>query len=237
MRTLNVRLAAILLTIGIVLSSSFYLVHKYQIRRNAYAFMRQADHWEELAEQATKKNDLKQALRCYMQAGKCLKGYVYLVPNDVDALEKYGMLLADIAQDYRGHLDAYVVLERTLREDPERTRARRRLVGVAVTVGRYQDARQHLKESLLRDYPKDPLLWDLLGQCYMGTNDSSRPGTASRRPSKYHPGKWRPIHVWCGYCICTCRAAQRLVSGWTSWCKGIRRKRWPILSGPSTCPT
>ena len=171
MRTLNVRLAAILLTIGIVLSSSFYLVHKYQIRRNAYAFMRQADHWEELAEQATKKNDLKQALRCYMQAGKCLKGYVYLVPNDVDALEKYGMLLADIAQDYRGHLDAYVVLERTLREDPERTRARRRLVGVAVTVGRYQDARQHLKESLLRDYPKDPLLWDLLGQCYMGTNE------------------------------------------------------------------
>ena len=59
-RIFNVQLGAILFMVGIVLSSSFYLVHKYQIRHNAYAFMRQADRWEELAEQATKKNDFKQ---------------------------------------------------------------------------------------------------------------------------------------------------------------------------------
>ena len=72
------------------------------------------------------------------------------------------------AQDYRARIEAYSMLERTLREDPERTKARRRLVDLAIRLGRYQDARQHLKESLLRDYPKDPELWDLLGQCYDG---------------------------------------------------------------------
>jgi tetratricopeptide (TPR) repeat protein len=163
--------AAILFAIAIVVGSSFYLIHAYQIRHNAYAFMRQSDRWEEQAEQATKKRNFKRAQQCYVEASKCLKGYVSLMPHDMDALEKFGMLLADIAQDYAGRIAAVGMLERTLREEPERVKARRRLVNLMVVLGRYLDARQHLKDSLLRDYPKDPELWDLLGRCYEGTRE------------------------------------------------------------------
>ncbi len=171
MRTFNVQLAAILGAIAIVVGSSFYVLHKFQLHHNAYAFMRQSDRWEEQAGQAAKKGDFKQARQCYAEAVKCLQYYIQMVPNDFDAMEKCGMLMADTAQDYRAQVGAFAMLERTLREDPERTKARRRLVEVAMTMGRVQDARQHLKESLLKDYPKDPELWDLLGRCYQGTGE------------------------------------------------------------------
>jgi tetratricopeptide (TPR) repeat protein len=166
-----VQLAAIVFTIAVVCGSGFYVVHAYQVRRNAYAFIRQSDRWEEQAEQATKNRDFKLARQCYTEARECLRHYLSLMPNDIDALEKCGMLMADIAQDPRGRMEALGTLERILREDPERTKARRRLVDMAVSLGRYADARQHLKENLLRDYPKDPELWDLLGRCYEGTRE------------------------------------------------------------------
>ena len=98
MRKFNVQVAAALFTIFIVLGSGSYVAHEYQLRRNAYAFMRQADRWEEQAERAVKRGNLKQARQDYVSASKCLKAYVYLMPYDVDALEKCGMLMADIAQ-------------------------------------------------------------------------------------------------------------------------------------------
>jgi tetratricopeptide (TPR) repeat protein len=168
-RKFNVQVAAALFTIFIVLGSGSYVAHKYQLRRNAYAFMRQADRWEEQAERAVKRGNLKQARQDYVSASKCLKAYVYLMPYDVDALEKCAMLMADIAQDYRARVEALGMLERVLREDPERVRARRKLVDVAILVSRFQDARMQLKDSLIRDYPKDAELQDLLGRCYQGT--------------------------------------------------------------------
>ena len=171
MRKFNVQVAAILFTIFIVVGSGTYLVHKYQIRRNAYAFMRQADRWEEQAEQAAKRGNLKEARQDYVEASKCLRTYVYLLPTDADALEKCGMLMADIAQDYKSLVDAFSMLDGVLREDPERPKARRRLVDVAIRLHRFQDARTHLRDSLIREYPKDADLQDLLGQCYMGTNE------------------------------------------------------------------
>ena len=80
------------------------------------------------------------------------------------------MLLADLAHDYRTCLEAYSVLERAA-EDPERTQTRRRLVAVAVMIGRYQDARHHLQEFLLKDFPKDGELWDQVGRCCLGMNE------------------------------------------------------------------
>ena len=36
---------------------------------------------------------------------------------------------------------------------------------------RFQDAKEHLQQFLLKDSPEDPELWDLLGQCYEGTGE------------------------------------------------------------------
>ncbi len=171
MRTLNVQLVAVLGTIGIVFGSSVYLLHAYQVRRNAYVFMRQAERFEERAEQATKRNDFKSAQQAYSDATRSLRWYVRLVPRDVEGLEKLGVLVADTSQDYRSRNEAFSLLERVLREDPERSKARRRLVAVAVDIGRFQDAKQHLQEFLLKDFPNDPELWDLLGRCSLGTGE------------------------------------------------------------------
>ena len=43
MRTFNVRLAAILLVVGVVLGVSTYFLHNYQVWRNAYVFKEAAD--------------------------------------------------------------------------------------------------------------------------------------------------------------------------------------------------
>ncbi len=171
MRKLNVQMAAILFTIGIVLSSSIYLVHAYQIRHNAYAFMRQADRWEEQAEQATKKKDFKRALQCYVQAVACLKDYILSRAERCGCDGKvgyaFGRYRARLSGASRGVRRAGTHVARGSGADEGPPPVGR----LAITLGRYQDARQHLKESLLKDYPKDPELWDLLGRCYMGTSE------------------------------------------------------------------
>ena len=134
MRTFNVQLAAIVCTIAIVLGSSFYLVHRYQIRRNAYAFMRQSDRWEEQAEQAAKRKDFKLARHYYVEATKCLKHYTYLCRTIWTRWKS-----RHAAGRYRTRLWARIVaftlLERTLARRSGAGEARRRLVELAVVMG------------------------------------------------------------------------------------------------------
>ncbi len=171
MRTLNLRLTAILLVVGVVFGGGVYFLHAYQVRRNAYVFEREADRALDLAAKAAKDKDPQAEKKAYQDAIKNLAWYVRLVPDNVDVLEKLGMLMADHIQDARAFARAFGFLERVLRQEPGRMNVRRRLVGLAIMARRYQDAKEHLQEFLLKDSPKDAELWELLGRCNVGMGE------------------------------------------------------------------
>ena len=146
MKTINVRFLG-LLSLGIVtLAVGIYFLHGFQVRANANVFLN-------MAKKAVESGERREAIRN-------LHRYLGLAPKDVDALADLGMLLADVS----AHRRAHSVLEEVLRRDANRTEVRRRLVTVAIELGRFRDARVHL-EKLLREAPSDPVLLAQLGRC------------------------------------------------------------------------
>jgi tetratricopeptide (TPR) repeat protein len=147
MRRLNIRLIGVLALVMVIFGAAVHWLHGYQVRRNAHVFLREAER----AKEAKKFGD----------AVRNFQWYVELVPNDVAVLWEFGALLADLP----AYEPAYATLERVLRLDPSRTNARRRLVAVAIELGRYRDAREHLERNLLKAAPADGELLTLLGIC------------------------------------------------------------------------
>lgn len=147
MRRLNLRLIGVLALGMLIFGTAVHWLHGYQVRRNAHVFLREAER----AKEAKKFGD----------AVRNFQWYVELVPNDVDVLWEFGALLADLP----AYEPAYATLERVLRLDPTRSDARRRLVAVAIELGRYRDAREHLERNLLKATPADGELLTLLGIC------------------------------------------------------------------------
>ncbi len=224
MRTLNLQVAAILFVIVIVFGCGVYFLHAYQVQRNAYVFKRASEAFEERAEEALKKDNAPAARRAYLEAAKNLNWYVRLAPHDVDALEKLGVLTADMAVDQRSRTQAFVMLERVLREDPERTKARRRLVPVAIAIGRFPDARVHLQNYLLKDSPQDAELWNLLAQCYAGEREFGLAVQNFKKAIELAPTQI-DAYARLVFVLRESQSAQprRPGSGWKSWCNGIRK--------------
>jgi len=179
MRKLNVRLAAILLVSVLVFGVAMYFLNALQKRRNAGFFKTQAEAALDEAKQteaALAKAELveQEALRQrrdeqYNNAVQNFSWYVRLRPDDVDALEQFSLLLADLfvqRRDRRSFRDAYGTLEAVLREDPARTEARRKLVDLMMDPGvqRWADAEEHV-EKLLRASPDDTELLELRARC------------------------------------------------------------------------
>ena len=96
MKTLNVRLAAVLLACGTVFIVSVHFIHRDQVRRNAYVFLNFADEAQQRAEQAREDDDAKKETKENELAIQNLSWYVNLVSDDIDAAEKLGILQADI---------------------------------------------------------------------------------------------------------------------------------------------
>jgi len=152
MRKLNLRFTAALLAVGLFLGAGIHFLHGYQIRRNAHMFLREAER----AKQEGKKED---AVRHYGR-------YLEFAPNDPTVVADLGLLLADLAEAQpRARRPAYETLENALRLDPSRVELRRRLVAIAVDIGRYTDAHEHLVTHLLPRSPKDPELLLFLARC------------------------------------------------------------------------
>jgi tetratricopeptide (TPR) repeat protein len=153
MRTLNVRLLAMLLLICGLVAGAAFAVHAYQVRRNAAVLLRKA---------ATAKEQ-----RDLLLAIDYLERYLALVPKgNADSLAELGLLLADAQRTG----DAYRTLEAALREDPKRSDVRRKLVDCAMRLGRFPDARHHLTE-LFREFPHDIDLMIQMGRCQIGLNE------------------------------------------------------------------
>ncbi|MBX6312993.1 MAG: tetratricopeptide repeat protein [Isosphaeraceae bacterium] len=152
-RRLNGKLLALLLVAVALLGAGVHILHGFQVRRNASDLLRQA-------KRAEAQGHLDQAVGF-------LEQYLAFEPSDTTALAKYGLMLDELAATPQAHLRAFWVLDQVLRRAPERLEVRRRLVQIAMDLGRLSDARQHL-EVLLQHAPEDGELEYRLGRCFEG---------------------------------------------------------------------
>lgn len=176
MRVFNVRLAAILLVIAVVFGGGVYGLNKFFVRRNASFFKTQSEIAEKRAKEAAKENNATLEEKSMTDAIKYLNWYVGLMPKEYKDMEHLGILLADKAQktvpmERNAFWNAYNMLERTVRLDPSRKEGRRRLVELAMFVGRHQDAKAHLEGYLLVDEPNNADLLEKLAQCQGGLRE------------------------------------------------------------------
>ncbi len=137
-----------------VLAGGLYFLHRSQLKRNASALLSQS-------KRAEQQGRLDRAV-------KYLDRYVQLASHDLDALQRYGLLLDRVTAppNPKGRLAALLTLERLIQKQPERHDVRRELVRIAMApdLQRYSDARHHL-EKLLDKEPNSAELEFLLGQC------------------------------------------------------------------------
>ena len=155
MRTPNVRMIAILAVCGLVLGVACHWLHGVQMRRHAGFFLEQA----RLAKNEGRDSD---ALNHYRQ-------YFDIHPEDREVLAEYGILQADLSR----YSQAFITLEKVIRDQPDRSDARRKLVDVLMAMGRYRDAAVNLKEYLLKASPDAEELWTLLGRCQASVGEDN----------------------------------------------------------------
>lgn len=135
-RRLNLRFALALVAVGVVAAGIVHLAHGMQLRRSAGILRQQAE--ERLA--AGRPGD----------AIGYLQRYVQLAPQDTDGLAKLGMTQAEVGAVGA----AFMTLDQVLRREPQRRAERRKLVEVAMRIGRWSDAVDHLQNHLLDPSPE-----------------------------------------------------------------------------------
>src|SRR5262245_3669067 len=151
MRKLNVKLLACLVAAAALLGAGAHFLHGYQLRRSASAFLKQADQ----AEQAGRPDE----------AAKHLGRYLAYNPGDIDALARYGLALHQSGESPATCQDVQNVFERVLRAQPQRHDLRRKLIHVAMSLGQFSEAKEHL-DTLRKTFPADAELDRLLGECH-----------------------------------------------------------------------
>jgi tetratricopeptide (TPR) repeat protein len=149
-RTLNFKLVLLIVGSGMVLGLGGCLVYHLQRGRAARALLHEADRAEARGDDA--------------RAARALERYLTIRPRNLDALARYGLSLERMATNPRARLQAFLTLEQVLRREPGRDDVRRRLVAVAMDLGRYLEARSQL-EVLQKSAPRDGVLEDLRAQC------------------------------------------------------------------------
>src|SRR5262245_13540544 len=99
-RRVNVKAVVVLTGAAALLAVGTYLVHGFQVRRNAQALAEHADRVEQ-------QNQPEKAV-------EYLEQYLGLRHDDADVRARYGLLLARLAQIDRARANAFFALERAL---------------------------------------------------------------------------------------------------------------------------
>jgi tetratricopeptide (TPR) repeat protein len=174
-RTLNVRLAIILVVILIVGGAGVYFIHSMQQYRNATFFLEQAKIAKHDLEDAKKEKKTEEQQKALQMQEKNLQWYLSFRPNDMEVMEELGLLFADNIVDGTtfnqiAFNQAIGLLDKVVTEDPTRKDARRKLIELLMLRRSYTDALEHLK-YLLAESPDNPELLQLLGQCQEATRE------------------------------------------------------------------
>src|SRR5262249_46341171 len=207
-------LVVLLLTLTVVAVGT-WLLHKSQVRRNAVVLYNLATEAYDLATEAEEvvraveydkryfaliPTDLDAldkraakakatAARQFVRAAEHYKRYLALIPADLDALEKYGLVLDRVAvfPDPRGRRRAFLILERVVRDSPERADLRRQLIRIAMSpdLQRYSDALDHIK--ILRKNPPDDADLEVFYARCLERSDATKAVAAYREAIKLAP--------------------------------------------------
>jgi hypothetical protein len=185
MPRLNVRALATVFVAVAGLAAAVYVVHNVQVRRNAPFFLDQARRAQDAGQ-------LKEAVDTFPL-------YLKYYPEDLDAKEEYAKCLSELIL-YRGERDlyrqAFETFEELLRQDPDRSDARRQLVKLEVLGRRFGDAMQHLTGFLLKKgekTEKDAELWLLRGECEEELGDYGGPPKPGADPEG--EGAWKSYNL------------------------------------------
>lgn len=179
-RMLNLRFLGILTACGAVFFGSVFGLHAWQVRDNAGALL-------ELGRQAHDSGDRERAREYYSR-------YVGLVPNDVNALADYGMLLDESAVNEESARHVFTVYENVLRNDQTREDIRRRQIDNAIRLKRYSDALAHVN-ILRQTHPMDGGLDYQAGLCLEKLSDFERAAEAWEAAIEHDPSQ---VAAWAG---------------------------------------
>jgi tetratricopeptide (TPR) repeat protein len=171
-RALNVRLLNRILAVALVASLVGHFVHEFQLKRNASAFLRQADRAEEQGH--------------LDQSALYLSRYLAYEPNDIDILARYGLTLEKIADAPKMRWTALAVLEQVVQKDPDRRTERRKLIDVAISLGQYGEAIKHL-ETLLPTSSPPHEIEQLLGVCQEMIGEYAKAAVSFEQASAHAP--------------------------------------------------
>ncbi len=151
-KILNVKFFAMMVGVTSLLAISVHFLHGFQVRRNARSLLDQARQVEEKGQ--------------LYQASELLGTYLIYYPDDAAVLAQYGKLLDETsAGNPRRRPRALQVLNKALRLNPEAdTDLRRRAVAIAMDLGLFSDAKDHL-DILLTATPNHAEWERLRGQC------------------------------------------------------------------------
>lgn len=135
MKQVNIRLLLILVAITVASLGGVFLLHRFQVNRNAGSLAKLAR-----LRLSEGKND--EALNLFAR-------YVNFRPTDDEAYGEFATLVLDRAESpiaNRADISrAYTVLETAVRRNPSDDKLRQRLAMFEMRIGRYADARQHLQ--------------------------------------------------------------------------------------------
>ena len=171
-RVLNVRLAAGLIAVLVVLTGGVHLLHGKQVDRSAVAFRDQS-------ERAEKEGRIDRAVDYLVR-------YLAYRPTDVEALVRYARLLEGGGRDESSRAMIVGIYEKVLRQDPGRAEVRRNLIELLIEQQEYGEAKLHA-ESLAGSDPKDGVAKLLLGRCEEGLGRSREAAAAFDEARKLDP--------------------------------------------------
>lgn len=174
---LNLRFFVCLIVAGCLLTVLWYGVNRWQVRRQAANLLQQAD----LAESQQRLD----------RASRYVGLYVGLVPGDIDARARYGLLLERLADSPQGREGALTVFEQVLIRDPQRSDIRRRVARFTVELGRFDDAVHHLT-VLSTQLPNDGEVQELFGRAYEGRGEYGKAASCYQKAIDSAPQRAEP---------------------------------------------
>ncbi len=169
---LNLRFLLFSLGCFAVLGVGVYFLNRWQAKRTAGIFLVKA-------REAEGERDIAKAIDLY---GK----YLLLDPRDIDAQSECGSLLANV----RAYGPASEHFEAVLRRDPTRSDIRRKAVKADIAIGRIADARDHLENYLLKEFPDDPELLELDGFCQAKAGEYLAAGKSFKAAVAHEPTRF-----------------------------------------------
>jgi tetratricopeptide (TPR) repeat protein len=155
-RRVDQRFLLKLLVSVLLLGVLAYLVHRIQDRRTASKLLEQA-------ERATEHGQGHLALLW-------LDAYLTIFPHDLTALAQEGILFDSLARTPQDRQLALRILEQVLRQAPDRADVRRHYATIALELGQFADAEEHLGILLGTD-PSDAELKRLMACCCHARGD------------------------------------------------------------------